>query len=83
MFAEEVYLLWLKLRYENLTMSHDVASMLKKLRYSYSLGLITNGTSSSQWEKIIKLNLTPYFDCIIVSGDYPWEKPHQNIFLEV
>lgn len=80
--AEEVYRLWLKLRYKNLALSHDVTSMLKKLHFNYSLGLITNGTSSSQWEKVVHLNLRPYFDCILVSGDYPWEKPHQNIFLK-
>lgn len=51
-------------------------------REDYLLGLITNGPSRAQWEKIQRLDLEKYFDCVLVSGDHPWEKPDQNIFLE-
>jgi len=80
--AEEVYSMWLKLRYECLALSPEVTVLLKKLRRNYTLALITNGTSSSQWEKINCLKLRSYFDCILVSGDLPWEKPDKNIFLQ-
>lgn len=46
------------------------------------MGLITNGPSNAQWEKVDKLNLKKYFDCILVSGDLPWEKPDPNIFFD-
>lgn len=78
-----MYLTWINLRYKYLALSPDVIATLKKLRRSCTLGLITNGTSSSQWEKINSLKLRPYFDCILVSGDLPWEKPNKNIFLQV
>lgn len=51
-------------------------------REDYLLGLITNGPSRAQWQKIERLGLRKYFDCVLVSGDLPWEKPDQNIFLE-
>lgn len=51
-------------------------------REDYLLGLITNGTSRAQWQKIELLGLRKYFDVLLVSGDLPWEKPDQNIFLE-
>lgn len=51
-------------------------------REDYLLGLITNGPSRAQWQKIQRLGLRKYFDCVLVSGDLPWEKPDQNIFLE-
>lgn len=44
--------------------------------------MITNGPSRAQWQKIEKLKLRKYFDCVLVSGDLPWEKPDQHIFLE-
>lgn len=81
--AVEVYTTWLKLRYECLALSADVQALLKKLRRNFTLALITNGTSSSQWEKINLLKLQSYFSCILVSGDLPWEKPNKNIFLQV
>lgn len=42
--------------------------------------MITNGPSRAQWEKVERLQLKDYFDCILVSGDLPWEKPDQKIF---
>lgn len=54
--------------------------MLLTLRSFYILGLITNGPTNAQWEKIQELNLNGYFDCILVSADLPWEKPDERIF---
>ncbi|KAL1129756.1 hypothetical protein AAG570_012700 [Ranatra chinensis] len=80
--ANEIYKEWLKLRYDYVFLPPGVKSLLIYLRNNYLLGLITNGSSSSQWEKVEQLKLNQYFDCILVSGDLPWEKPHQNIFLK-
>lgn len=78
--AERIYERWLYLRYCYLTLAPDVISMLRQLRIKYLLGLITNGPSNAQWEKIHKLSLEQYFDVILVSGDLPWEKPEREIF---
>ncbi|XP_026476615.1 N-acylneuraminate-9-phosphatase-like [Ctenocephalides felis] len=80
--TQRVYLKWLQLRYYYLSIDDNVRKMLISLRKQYLLGLITNGPSSAQWEKVERLNLTSLFDCIIVSGDLPWAKPDQKIFLE-
>ncbi|CAL7951204.1 unnamed protein product [Xylocopa violacea] len=78
--ARKIYERWLYLRYYYLTLTSDVVSMLRQLRLKYLLGLITNGPSNAQWEKIRKLSLEQYFDIILVSGDLPWEKPEREIF---
>lgn len=80
--AGDIYTEWLRLRYYCLAIAPDVLSLLYRLRQHYMLGLITNGPSCAQWEKVERLDLRHYFDCILVSGDLPWEKPHQKIFLE-
>jgi N-acylneuraminate-9-phosphatase len=79
-FAGEVYQLWLQLRYDHLALTADVQNLLHKLRQHYMVGVITNGTSRAQWEKIRRLHLEKYFDVVLVSGDLPWEKPHRKIF---
>lgn len=63
-----------------MALSPDIKSLLVKLRQHYLLGLITNGPSSAQWEKVERLELQSYFDVILVSGDLPWEKPNSKIF---
>lgn len=76
----ELYHKWLELRYKYLELKSETVSLLQSLRQSYYLAIITNGPSNAQWEKIHRLNLSKYFDCILVSGDLPWEKPDPNIF---
>ncbi|CAG9136312.1 unnamed protein product [Plutella xylostella] len=80
--AKSISTEWLKLRFQCLALTPDVVHLLETLREDYLLGLITNGTSRAQWQKIELLGLRKYFDVLLVSGDLPWEKPDQNIFLE-
>ncbi|XP_045453136.1 N-acylneuraminate-9-phosphatase [Melitaea cinxia] len=80
--ARNIMAEWLKLRFKYLALTPDVIHLLETLREDYLLGLITNGPSRAQWQKIERLGLRKYFDCVLVSGDLPWEKPDQNIFLE-
>ncbi|XP_045776242.1 N-acylneuraminate-9-phosphatase isoform X2 [Maniola jurtina] len=80
--AKNISAEWLKLRFHYLALTPDVIHLLETLREDYLLGLITNGPSRAQWQKIERLGLRKYFDCVLVSGDLPWEKPDQNIFLE-
>ncbi|VEN41726.1 unnamed protein product [Callosobruchus maculatus] len=63
-------------------MPQEIKRLLKSLREKCLVGLITNGPSAGQWEKVDRLNLKPLFDVILVSGDLPWEKPQKRIFQE-
>lgn len=80
--AKETYDRWLQLRYQYLELSTQVRELLQRLRKTYYVGLITNGTSNAQREKVQKLSLERYFDIILVSGDLPWSKPETRIFEE-
>lgn len=71
---------WLNIRYLYLRPAPEVVSLLRRLRQKYMMALITNGESVSQWEKIHNSNIETFFDCILVSGDLPWEKPNPEIF---
>lgn len=79
--AEEIYQLWLKLRYRYLAIPAEYVQLLQRMRQArYALALITNGPSNAQREKVTKLRVRDYFDCVLVSSDLPWEKPHPEIF---
>lgn len=80
--ASEIYQQWLVLRWHFLALQPDVKQLLARLRERFRLAIISNGPSNAQWEKIHQLNISPYFDLILVSGDLPWEKPDHRIFLE-
>nr|XP_019541946.2 N-acylneuraminate-9-phosphatase [Aedes albopictus] len=78
--AALVYPRWVEYRTRYLAPSPEIISMLQTLRLQYLLGIVTNGPSASQWEKIDRLALGRFFDCILVSSDLPWAKPDRNIF---
>ncbi|EDW26042.1 GL14466 [Drosophila persimilis] len=79
--ADEIYPQWLRLRYRYLAVPADYVQLLTRMRRAgYALALITNGPSNAQWEKVARLNVRGYFDCVLVSSDLPWEKPHPEIF---
>lgn len=46
----------------------------------YHLGVISNGITIKQWEKLIRLDLHHFFDEVITSEEVGAEKPHQKIF---
>jgi putative hydrolase of the HAD superfamily len=48
----------------------------------YKLGVISNGLTIKQWEKLIRLNLHHFFDEIITSEEVGFEKPDKHIFEE-
>jgi putative hydrolase of the HAD superfamily len=58
----------------------DTFTVLEALKGRYKLGVITNGFSSVQREKIVKVEIEHYFDDIIVSGEEEFEKPDPRIF---
>jgi putative hydrolase of the HAD superfamily len=53
---------------------------LDALRDSYALGLITNGASCLQREKLATAELDGYFDAVIVSAEFGVGKPDPSIF---
>lgn len=65
----------------SLTTSYpEVREVLEAVRGRYKLGIITNGYSSVQRDKIKAVNIEDYFDDIIVSGEERFEKPDARIF---
>jgi putative hydrolase of the HAD superfamily len=45
------------------------------------LGLVTNGGSEMQRGKLKRFGLEPYFDCILIEGEFGAGKPDENVFL--
>ena len=59
----------------------DTQATLRALKPHYVLGIITNGPGPLQREKLAQLNLTSWFDVIIVDSEYGSPKPDPNLFL--
>jgi putative hydrolase of the HAD superfamily len=58
----------------------DVPTCLDELCNSYTLGLITNGASCLQREKLATAGLSDYFKTVVVSGEFGVGKPDPSIF---
>ncbi len=59
-----------------------VQQLLSDLRAAgYGLGLLTNGLSDAQWEKIHSLHMEPLFDAVVVAGDVGLFKPDPRAFV--
>jgi HAD superfamily hydrolase (TIGR01549 family) len=57
-----------------------VGDLLADLGRCYRLGLLTNGSTEMQWDKIRLLGIERAFDAIIVAGDVGIYKPDPEIF---
>ena len=57
-----------------------VASFLADLRPQYRLGILTNGPSDMQWDKVRTLGLAVAVDAIVVAGDSGVFKPDRRSF---
>lgn len=49
-------------------------------KQGYNLGVISNGITIKQWEKLIRLDLHHFFDHVITSEEAGVEKPDKQIF---
>ena len=47
------------------------------------LGLVTNGGSEMQRGKLERFGLEPYFDCILIEGEFGAGKPDERVFLHM
>ncbi len=59
----------------------ETMEVLKTLKGRYQLGVITNGFSEVQRDKIKMAGIEDYFEDIIVSGEQEFAKPDPRIFL--
>jgi putative hydrolase of the HAD superfamily len=68
--------------YENwLKMTDGAAECIHYLKSKkYRLGIISNGSSVQQWNKIRKFNFEELFDVIVISQDIGYAKPAGEIF---
>lgn len=58
----------------------EVTAVLDRLRGSHALGVVTNGASCLQREKLAAANLSRYFDVVVVSAEVGAAKPEPVIF---
>jgi putative hydrolase of the HAD superfamily len=58
----------------------DALATLQCLHGRYHLGIITNGMTEIQREKIERLGIEPYFDTILISQEVGIAKPDAGIF---
>ena len=60
---------------------NDTIDTLIKLKAAgYKLGIITNGNPATQNIKLSLLNISEYFDEIMISGDFNTNKPDKMLF---
>lgn len=78
--ARRIAQVYIAARTKSLVLFDGVLPLLSDLREKYSLGLLTNGPSEMQWEKIDLLGLKGCFDTITVSGDAGIHKPDTRVF---
>jgi putative hydrolase of the HAD superfamily len=69
-------------RDETATLVPEAIETLKHLRNTgLKLAMITNGGSEMQRPKIKKFELAPYFDNILIEGEFGCGKPDERVFL--
>lgn len=80
--AEKIALEYGRVRRESGVRLFDgVRRLLSDLRNAgYELGLLTNGLSDSQWDKIHSLGIEASFAAIVVAGDIGAYKPDERAF---
>lgn len=61
-------------------LKEDAIIVLDYLQGKYKLGIISNGTSTSQRNKIRSLEIEHYFRTIVISEEIGYKKPEEEIF---
>ncbi|XP_055492303.1 N-acylneuraminate-9-phosphatase [Leucoraja erinacea] len=78
--AAKCYFLWKATRLQHMHIPNEVKAMLRSLRHSYKLLLLTNGSATVQREKISACQCQQYFDTIVIGGEHQEQKPALSIF---
>ncbi|WP_096154164.1 MULTISPECIES: HAD family hydrolase [Bacillus] len=74
---------YLELYKSNWSAFEDVIPCLEKLKQQgYHLGIISNGDYNQQVEKLERIRIQHFFDCIITSSEIGVAKPNPIIFQE-
>ncbi len=79
-FASQLSLEFRRQREQRHVLFDDTLPILNALHGQFKLGLITNGLSCLQHEKIAGSGLAPYFDTMVVAGDIGIAKPDPRVF---
>lgn len=66
-----------------LTPVPGVATMIRDLRDSYRVGLLTDGPRLAQRSKLDALGWTELFDAVVITGDLPAGKPDGRTFAAI
>jgi putative hydrolase of the HAD superfamily len=61
-------------------LSSDGREVLNELQERHTLGVLTNGVSKWQRNKLERFDLLQYFDSVVVSYDIGYHKPDEQIF---
>ena len=80
--CEDLNVYWDQILWEHCVPYSDAEKTLEELSKRYKLGLVTNGPSDGQRNKLRQSGLGRFFDPdqIVVSGDYPFRKPDPRLF---
>lgn len=83
--TEEAFIDMIYSRYPGcIVLFEDTLSTLTVLKNKgYKLGLLSNGTSGFQRDKINASGIVPYLDGIVVSGEVGYPKPHPYTFTAI
>ena len=69
---------------QSIALYKDTISALEQLRsLGYKVGILTNGPSQYQRDKVERVGLDRHVDAVVVGGDLPNPKPHKDAFAEV
>ncbi len=60
---------------QNATLLDDIVPVLEKLRQSYKMALVTNGSQVLQNEKVDRCGIRQYFDVVVTSQEVGEKKP--------
>ncbi|CAF89807.1 unnamed protein product, partial [Tetraodon nigroviridis] len=78
--ASQCYRLWKSTRLEVLSLPPERSELLKQLRASYKLLLLTNGLAEVQREKVEAVGCEEFFDAVVIGGEHAEQKPSPSIF---
>ncbi|XRP96782.1 TIGR02253 family HAD-type hydrolase [Methanocaldococcus sp. 16A] len=59
---------------------HTIKTLIELKAMGLKLGVITDGLTIKQWEKLIRLGIHPFFDDVITSEEFGLGKPHLEFF---
>ena len=80
--GESMLAYWHSLVLEEAMPFADTFTVLRALQSHYTTGILTNGFTSLQRDKINKYNLAEYVDFTLVSEEVGFHKPDRRIFLK-